>query len=131
MRLAPEALQQLQSPQLAADASNQAFFCRQFAREALATLAPAAAASAAADGSGNGGAAGDDDNEERRNNAAAGVGVVGWVGLADPFGGAVVDEALLEWGLACAMSRSFGFRRSPGHGMVPLVDVSLVDTWRG
>ncbi|KAI8470198.1 MAG: hypothetical protein J3K34DRAFT_521551 [Monoraphidium minutum] len=43
---------------------------------------------------------------------------------ADPFGGAVVTEALLRWGLALAMSRSFGFRRSPGHGMVPLVDMA-------
>lgn len=43
---------------------------------------------------------------------------------ADPFGGQRVDRDLLKWGLALAMSRSFGFRRSPGHGMVPLVDVS-------
>jgi hypothetical protein len=29
----------------------------------------------------------------------------------DPFGGRLVDEELLTWGLALAMSRSFGFKR--------------------
>lgn len=85
MRMSSGDLDQLQSPQLAADAAAQARFCTEFAAGKLAALP----------GSG-----------------------------ADPFGGQRVTEELLSWGLALAMSRSFGFRRSPGHGMVPLIDVS-------
>jgi hypothetical protein len=48
----------------------------------------------------------------------------------DCFGGAVVSEELLGWGLALAMSRSFGFRKVGGIGVFFWVGVEVeVESW--
>ncbi|KXZ41159.1 hypothetical protein GPECTOR_710g862 [Gonium pectorale] len=113
MLMYDDAVDELQYGSLVHDVRNQKYWLARVAREVL------------AGGGGGGRELPSPAGEERTARSGGGGGSGEGSGRAGaPFRGLAVDEGLLGWAVAVAMSRCFGLSRSRAHTCVPLIDMA-------